>query len=96
MTIKAIVWDLDGTLIHFKIDYIRARKTAINILKKYGIPKELLTVRISILENLKLARDFFEKKGLPKDKINEIIEQVDNEIIKIEYEAAINATLINE
>jgi HAD superfamily hydrolase (TIGR01549 family) len=95
MTIKAIVWDLDGTLIHFKIDYIRARKTAINILKKYGIPKELLTVRISILENLKLARDFFEKKGLPKDKINEIIEQVDNEIIKIEYEAAINATLIN-
>ncbi len=93
--IKAIVWDLDGTLIHFKIDYLRARKTAIEILKKYGVPKRLLTVRISILENMKFARDFFEKEGLEQKKINEIIAEVDNEIIKIEYEAAINAIMIN-
>ncbi len=93
--IKAIVWDLDGTLIHFKIDYLRARKTAIEILKKYGVPKRLLTVNISILENMKFAREFFEKEGLPQKKINEIIEEVDNEIIKIEYNAAINAIMIN-
>lgn len=93
--IKAIVWDLDGTLIHFKIDYLRARKTAINILKNYGVPKPLLTVNISILENMKSARDYFEKEGLTQDKINEIIEEVDNEIINIEYEAASNATMIN-
>ena len=93
--IKAIVWDLDGTLIHFKIDYLRARKTAIEILKKYGVPKQLLTVNISILENMKSAREFFEKEGLTQKKINEIIEEVDIEIIKIEYEAARNATMIN-
>ena len=93
--IKAIVWDLDGTLIHFKIDYLRARKIAIEILKKYGVPKPLLTVRISILENMKFAKEFFEKEGFSKDRINEIIEEVDNEINKIEYEAAINATMIN-
>ncbi|MEE9377346.1 MAG: HAD family hydrolase [Candidatus Lokiarchaeia archaeon] len=93
--IKAIVWDLDGTIIHFKIDYLRARKRAIEILKKYGVPKRLLTVNISILENMKFAREFFEKEGLPQKKINEIIEEVDNEIIKIEYEAAINAIMIN-
>ena len=93
--IKAIVWDLDGTLIHFKIDYLRARKRAIKILKDYGVPKHLLTVRISILENVKFARDFFGKEGFSKDKINEIIEEVDEEIIRIEYDAAINATMIN-
>ena len=93
--IKAIVWDLDGTLIHFKIDYLRARKIAIEILKKFGVPKPLLTVRISILENMKFAKEFFEKEGFSKDRINEIIEEVDNEINKIEYEAAINATMIN-
>ncbi len=94
-TIKAIVWDLDGTLIHFKIDYLRARRTAIKILKNYGVPKHLLTVNISILENMKSAREFFEKEGLSQKKINEIIEEVDNEIIKIEYDAANNATMIN-
>ncbi|MFX1462504.1 MAG: hypothetical protein ACFFBF_05585 [Promethearchaeota archaeon] len=55
--IKAIVWDLDGTLIHFKIDYLRARKTAIEILRKYGVPKNLLTIKISILENMQSARE---------------------------------------
>ncbi len=93
--IKAIVWDLDGTLIHFKIDYLRARRTAIEILKKYGVPKQLLTVNISILENMKSAREFFEKEGLAQRKINDIIEEVDNEIIKIEYEAARDAKMIN-
>ena len=93
--IKAIVWDLDGTLIHFKIDYIRARRTAIRILKNYGVPKSLLTVKFSILENMKSAREFFEKEGLTQKKINKIIEEVDNEIINIEHEAAQNATMIN-
>lgn len=93
--IKAIIWDLDGTLIHFKIDYLRARKTAIEILKKYGVPKRLLTVKFSILENIKCAREFFEGEGYYKKKINKIIEEVDNEITKIEYEAAIDAVMIN-
>ncbi len=92
--IKAIIWDLDGTLIHFKIDYLRARRTAIEILKNYNVPKRLLTVNISILENMKSAREFFETEGLDQKKINDIIKEVDNEIIKIEFEAAQNATMI--
>jgi len=95
MTIKALIWDLDGTLVHFKIDYLRARKISIEILKKYGVPKQLLTVKSSILENIKSSRDFFEEKGFPEEKIKEIIGEVDNEIIKIEHEAAINASIIN-
>lgn len=93
--IKAIIWDLDGTLIHFKIDYLRARRIAIKILKEHGVPKHLLTVEFSILENVKQAREFFEKEGYSITNINGIIEDVDNEIIKIEYEAAINAKMID-
>jgi phosphoglycolate phosphatase len=95
MPLKAIIWDLDGTLIHFKIDYLRARRTAINILKNYGVPKRLLTVKVSILENMELAREYFENYGLSKEKIDTIIEEVDTEIRKIEYEAALKATIIN-
>jgi len=94
-SIKAIVWDLDGTLIHFKIDYLRARHVAIKILKNYGVPKNLLTVKYSILENVSSARDFFQKKGFSNGKVNAIIAEVDKEIIKIEYKAAVNATMIN-
>jgi phosphoglycolate phosphatase len=93
--IKAIVWDLDGTLIHFRIDYLRARRVTIKILKHYGVPNHLLTVKISILENVRLAREFFEKEGLSKEKIDKIIEEVDIEIEKVEYEAAINAKMID-
>ena len=51
--IKAIVWDLDGTLIHFKIDWLRARREAIRILKIQGVPKHILTVKSSILDNIR-------------------------------------------
>ena len=61
--IKAIVWDLDGTLIHFNIDWLRARREAIKILKRHGIPKHILTVKSSILENIKLAREYFATTG---------------------------------
>ncbi|MFX0022409.1 MAG: HAD family hydrolase [Candidatus Hermodarchaeota archaeon] len=95
MPLKAIVWDLDGTLIHFKIDYLRARRISIKILKSYSVPKRLLTVKVSIIENLKLAREYFVKTGFSQEKIDDIIEEVDTEIRKIEYEAAIKATMIN-
>ncbi len=94
-SIKAIVWDLDGTLIHFKIDYLRARKVAIKILKNYGVPKHLLTVKYSILENVSSARDYFHKKGFSDEKIEKIIADIDKKIMEIELEAALNATMIN-
>ena len=50
--IKAIIWDLDGTIIHFKIDYIRCRRITIKILKKHGIPKSNLTIKKNIFENI--------------------------------------------
>ena len=92
--IKAIVWDLDGTLIHFKIDWIRARREAIKILKQYGVPKNLLTVKSSILENIGLAREYFKTSGIAPEKIEKIIENVDQVVDEIEYEAANEATAV--
>jgi HAD superfamily hydrolase (TIGR01549 family) len=94
--IKAIVWDLDGTLIKFKIDFIRARRKAIKILKKYGVPKNLLTVKGSILENVSKSRDYFHSnKTYESEKITQIINEVDEEINEVEYEAALQASHID-
>jgi len=92
--IKAIIWDLDGTLIHFKINSVKARRKAIKILRDYGIPKEKLSIEMPILENIKKSRVIFKELGFSSEKIKEIINEVNNAVIQVEHEAAIKATLI--
>jgi len=92
MTIKAIVWDLDGTLIHFKIDYLRARKETLKILKQNGVPKRLITIQDSILDNVAKAKTFFHSINLPQKKIQEIMDEINERVIVVEYDAAIQAS----
>jgi len=92
--IKAIVWDLDGTLIHFKINSIKARRKAIKVLRSNGVPKKELSVDMSILEAIKISKQFFIEFGFSSKKIKKIIEEVNATIIEIEHEAAIKASLI--
>jgi len=92
---QAIIWDLDGTLIHFKINYIKARKTAIEILKKNSIPKSAISIKKSILENVKDSIEIFKKKNIGPVKINSIILEIDTEVSKIEHMAALKATKID-
>ncbi|MHA1294430.1 MAG: HAD family hydrolase [Promethearchaeota archaeon] len=94
MKIKALVWDLDGTLIYFKINYIKARRVSIKILRNYGINKQELSIQKSILENVNRAKEIFKKIGYSPKKIQNILNEVNNEVIKIEHEAAIKATKI--
>ena len=91
--IKAIIWDLDGTLIDFKINSVKARRKAIKVLRDYGIPKENLSIEKPILENVKISRLIFNEIGFSSEKIKEIIKEVNNAVIQVEHEAAIKATL---
>ena len=95
MGIKAIIWDLDGTIVHFKIDFYSCRKVAIEILKKNGIPKNKLTTQKSILENIKTSKGIFKSMGYTPKKVENILKKVDDEINKVESEAAEIATMIN-
>ena len=91
--IKAIIWDLDGTLIDFKINSVKARRKAIKVLRDYGIPKEKLSIEIPILENVKNSRVIFNELGFSSEKIKEITNEVNKAVIQVEHEAAIKATL---
>ena len=91
--IKAIIWDLDGTLINFKINSVKARRKAIKILRDYGIPKEKLSSEMPILENVKISRVIFNELGVSSEKIKEISNEVNNAVIQVEHEAAIKASL---
>ena len=91
--IKAIIWDLDGTLIDFRINSIKARRKAIKILRNYGILKENLSSKTSLLENVKISKEIFIENGLSANKIQEIIKEVNDAVMLVEHEAAIKATL---
>jgi len=91
--IKAIIWDLDGTLIDFRINSMKARRKAIKILRNYGIPKEKLSSKTPLLEVVKISKEIFTESGLSADKIKGIIKEVNNAVILVEHEAAIKATL---
>ena len=93
--IRAIIWDLDGTLIYFNIDFVRARRNAIKILKKNGVPKPLLSIEFSILDNVAKARDYFKTTDLSQQLVEEIIKEVDDNITKVEFEAAQKAQMVH-
>jgi HAD superfamily hydrolase (TIGR01549 family) len=93
-SIKAIIWDLDGTLIYFNIDFLKARHEAIKILKRYGVPKPFLSVEFSILDNVAKSRDFFNSQGFSEKKIKKIVNEVDSAITKVEYKASQKAVMV--
>ena len=95
MGIKAVIWDLDGTLIHFKIDFIRARRKVISILRKFGAPRKILSIKNKFTDTIEMAKNFFYEKGYDKEEINKIIQEANRAIINVEREAALQATLIN-
>ncbi|QEE14370.1 HAD family hydrolase [Promethearchaeum syntrophicum] len=95
MPLSAILWDLDGTLIHFNIDYKNARSETIRILEKYGYPKGKLNQNYYVLKMIKQATDYFlQEKIHEDDKIVKIKSEVDKKVELIEREASYLATSI--
>ena len=95
MVLSAILWDLDGTLIHFNIDYKKARSETIRILEKYGYPKGQLTKKYYVLKMIKEASDYFlGEKIYDADKINRIKKEIDKKVELIEREASYQAKSI--
>jgi len=92
--IKALVWDLDGTLIHFKINSIKARRKAIKVLTDNGIPKKKLSITLPILDNIRMSKILFDRYGVSEHKVKQILKLVNETVIEVEHEAAINASLI--
>ena len=56
MTIKAIVFDLDGTLAEFNLDYKTVRAETMHFLINQGFPASIFSLNESIFEMLKKAK----------------------------------------
>ena len=59
MVLKGVLFDLDGTLIDFKINYRKARRATIEVLEAEGYPKDRLNPKMLILQMIDQAMEYF-------------------------------------
>jgi phosphoglycolate phosphatase-like HAD superfamily hydrolase len=81
--IKAVVFDFDGTLVVFNINYIAVRKEIIDRIAEMDIPKDIFSVENPLRVTLRQARDL-----LSEDKMEQIERDAENIISFYEIEGA--------
>jgi HAD superfamily hydrolase (TIGR01549 family) len=93
MVVKAVIFDLDGTIASFNLDYRAVRGDIRSYLLHVGVPASLLPVNESIFEMLNKAEIFLKNSG----KAAEVME-IRNEALaiaeKYELEAARDTGLL--
>jgi beta-phosphoglucomutase-like phosphatase (HAD superfamily) len=94
MPIEAVIFDLDGTLVSFNLDYKVLRAEVRNYLVKRGVPASVLSTRESIFEMLKKAEIYFKNTS----KSDEVFVEIQHEALaiaeKFEIEAALSTSLM--
>jgi len=93
--IKAVVFDLDGTIASFNIDYKAVRAEVRSYLIKKGLPASVLSVNESIFEMLKKTEIFLKNNGKSEKMFMEIRKKALDIAEKYEVEAAKTTSLLS-
>ena len=72
MHIKAVIFDLDGTLVNFNLDYKTVRALVKGYLMNRGVPTEILSLKESVFEMLGKAEIWARNTGKSEDFLDEI------------------------
>lgn len=88
MTIKAVIFDLDGTLASFNLDYMALRSEVRSFLLMKGVPASVLSINESIFEMLDKTNIFLKNSGKSIRAINKTRNEALEIAEKHEMEAA--------
>ncbi len=94
VTIKAVIFDLDGTIAAFNLDYKALRAEAKSYLMKKGVPASLLSIKENIFEMLTKTELFVHNAQKPAGTMEEIRKEVLQLAEKFELEASAQTSLI--
>ncbi|NWF86541.1 HAD family hydrolase [Candidatus Bathyarchaeota archaeon] len=94
MAVKAVVFDLDGTIVSFNVDYRAVRADARGFLIRAGLPTSILAINESIFEMLKKVEIFMQNNGQSKKAFAEIRSKVLAIAEQYELEAAKTTSLL--
>jgi len=76
LTIRAVIFDLDGTLVEFKLDYRTERAELIRLLTDRGIPTSILSTSEGIFGTLKRVKTYMRNTGKKAKEIDRVRETV--------------------
>jgi HAD superfamily hydrolase (TIGR01509 family) len=94
VSVKAVVFDLDGTIVSFNLDYRAVRAEVRGYLQRVGVPASVLSANESIFEMLKKAAIFFKNSGKSAEAVKAIRDEVLGIAEKHELEAAMSTGLL--
>lgn len=94
MTIKAVVFDLDGTIAIFNLDYKSLRAEVRGFLINSGVPASVLNVNENIFDMLKKTELYMTNAGKSGAAIQEIRQKTMHIADKYELEAALHTSLL--
>lgn len=94
MAIEAVIFDLDGTLAHFNLDYKALRSEVRTYLMSKRVPASVLDVNESIFEMLKKAEIFVKNNSKSPEAFVEVRTQALGIAEKYEMEAATTTNLL--
>jgi HAD superfamily hydrolase (TIGR01549 family) len=92
LTIKAVIFDLDGTLATFNLNYKNLRADARSLLLHAGVPSSVISTNESIFEMLKKTEVFFKKTPESFEKNKNAVLAIAE---KYELEAAASTSLLS-
>ncbi len=94
MVIKAVIFDLDGTIAAFNLDYKTVRGEIRAYLMRVGVPESIINLKDNVFEMVTKARIFL----IHADKPAALVEEVQREALKMaekyELEAATRTSLL--
>ncbi|MEM2970144.1 MAG: HAD-IA family hydrolase [Candidatus Bathyarchaeia archaeon] len=92
--LKAVVFDLDGTLINSAIPFKEMKRKIISYLQSNGVTLGLLNEEMLTIEILRLAVEDLQRKGFSEKQIANTLTQASKIMNEVELQSADNATLI--
>jgi len=95
MRIKAVVFDLDGTIASFNLDYMTVRAEVRSYLIRTGVPASILAVNESIFDMLKKVEIYLKNNGKSARTINKVRNEASAIAEKYELEAARTTGLLS-
>ncbi len=93
-TVKAVILDLDGTIVPFNLDYKAARAEVINYLESEGLPRSLFSLKESVFEMLKKVQIAMKNQNKSDQDYSEVKTAVLSLLEKYELESAYSSNLI--
>jgi len=94
LPLRAVIFDLDGTLINSAIPFKEMKSKVITYLQANGVTAGILNENMLNSEIVNLAVGNLQPKGFSENKISEVLAQVSRIMNEVELQSIVNATLI--